>query len=75
MAPRVAIASIIAAAAAIHAVKAATAAHDPLLARAKAAGVPAKPHIFFLLVEDYGWAGADWHNGVESGGQREVQGS
>ena len=32
-----------------------------------------KPHIVFLLVDDYGWAGAGWHNDVESGGQREVQ--
>ena len=32
-----------------------------------------KPHVFFLLVDDYGWAGAGWHNKVLSGGQREVQ--
>ena len=45
----------------------------PLLVRSDSADVPAKPHIFFLLVDDYGWAGAGWHNDVQSGGQREVQ--
>ena len=41
---------------------------------ALATAAPAeKPHVFFLLVDDYGWAGAGWHNKVLSGGQREVQ--
>ena len=40
------------------------------LATAKA---PPHPHVVFLLVDDYGWANAGWHNDVESGGQREVQ--
>ena len=35
--------------------------------------VVTKPHIIFLLVDDYGWAGAGWHNSVETSGQREVQ--
>ena len=39
-----------------------------------ASAAPAeKPHVFFLLVDDYGWAGAGWHNDIETGGQREVQ--
>jgi hypothetical protein len=42
----------------------------PSLVAALAAG---KPHVFFLLVDDYGWAGAGWHNKVLSSGQREVQ--
>jgi arylsulfatase A-like enzyme len=44
-----------------------------LLPLLEATDVPAKPHIFFLLVDDYGWAGAGWHNDVQSGGRREVQ--
>jgi arylsulfatase B len=34
---------------------------------------PPHPHIVFLLIDDYGWANAGWHNEVQSGGQREVQ--
>ena len=44
-----------------------------LVACLPALATSAKPHVFFLLVDDYGWAGAGWHNGVETAGQREVQ--
>ena len=42
-------------------------------AEAPPSGAAPKPHVVFLLVDDYGWANAGWHNSAESGGQREVQ--
>ena len=44
-----------------------------LVRAAECGGNSTKPHVIFLLVDDYGWGGAGWHNTVESGGQREVQ--
>eukprot|EP00937_MAST-01D_sp_MAST-1D-sp2_P004149 g4149.t1 len=44
-----------------------------LVATPPAEGAATSPHVIFLLVDDYGWANAGWHNDAESGGQREVQ--
>ena len=34
---------------------------------------PASPVAALSTLQDYGWAGAGWHNSVLTGGQREVQ--
>ena len=35
---------------------------DALVASAPAAGAPPHPHIFFLLLDDYGWANIGYHS-------------
>ena len=51
----------------------AAAASSAAASGAAASSTAPKPHVVFLLVDDYGWANAGWHNDVESSGQREVQ--
>jgi arylsulfatase A-like enzyme len=32
-----------------------------------------KPNLFMILMDDYGWGNAGWHNSIETAGKREVQ--
>ena len=37
------------------------------------APAPAKPHIFMLVADDFGWANAGWHRSADDRGRREVK--